>query len=34
MSHYVELFNLSKIYPTPKGPAVIVKDFNLNIKKG
>jgi len=34
MSHYVELSNLSKIYPTPKGPAVIVKDFNLNIKKG
>lgn len=34
MSHYVELSNLSKVYPTPKGPAVIVKDFNLNIKKG
>jgi nitrate ABC transporter ATP-binding subunit len=33
-SHYVELSNLSKVYPTPKGPAVIVKDFNLNIKKG
>jgi nitrate ABC transporter ATP-binding subunit len=34
MSHYVELSNLSKIYETPKGPAVIVKDFNLRIKKG
>ena len=34
MSHYVELSNLTKIYPTPKGPAVIVKDFNLNIAKG
>jgi len=34
MSDYVELSNLSKIYPTPKGPAVIVKDFNLRIKKG
>jgi nitrate/nitrite transport system ATP-binding protein len=34
MSHYCELSNLTKIYPTPKGPAVIVKDFNLNIKKG
>lgn len=34
MSDYVELFNLSKIYPTPKGPAVIVQDFNLRIKKG
>ena len=34
MSHYVELSNLTKIYPTPKGPAVIVKDFNLRIKQG
>lgn len=34
MSSYVELSNLTKIYPTPKGPAVIVKDFNLNIKQG
>jgi nitrate/nitrite transport system ATP-binding protein len=34
MSHYVELSNLTKIYPTPKGPAVIVKDFNLRIAKG
>jgi nitrate/nitrite transport system ATP-binding protein len=34
MSDYVELSNLSKIYPTPKGPAVIVKDFNLRIRKG
>jgi len=34
MSNYVELSNLAKIYPTPKGPAVIVKDFNLNIQKG
>src|SRR6476660_3549056 len=34
MSDYVELSNLTKIYPTPKGPAVIVKDFNLRIKKG
>jgi nitrate ABC transporter ATP-binding subunit len=31
---YVELSNLSKTYPTPKGPAVIVKDFNLKIQKG
>src|SRR6266511_4045904 len=31
---YVELSNLTKIYPTPKGPAVIVKDFNLRIGKG
>jgi nitrate ABC transporter ATP-binding subunit len=34
VSDYVELSNLTKIYPTPKGPAVIVKDFNLRIKKG
>src|SRR6266508_5605867 len=34
MSHYVELSNLSNIYPTSKGPVVIVKDFNLRIKKG
>jgi len=34
MSDYVELSKLTKIYETPKGPAVIVKDFNLRIKKG
>jgi nitrate/nitrite transport system ATP-binding protein len=34
MSDYVELSNLTKIYPTPKGPAVIVKDFDLRIRKG
>src|SRR5881396_326120 len=34
MSDYVELSNLAKIYPTAKGPAVIVKDFNLRIKQG
>lgn len=34
MSYYVELSNLSKVYPSAKGPAVIVKDFNLNIQKG
>ncbi len=34
MRDYVELSNLTKIYPTPNGPAVIVKDFNLRIKKG
>src|SRR6476659_310355 len=34
MSDYVELSNLTKIYPTPKGPAVIVKNFNLRIKQG
>src|SRR6267142_2251585 len=34
MSNYVELSNLTKIYPTPKGEAVIVRNFNLNIQKG
>jgi len=34
MSDYVELSNLTKTYPTPKGPAIIVKDFNLRIRKG
>ena len=34
MSSYVELSNLTKIYPSPKGPAIIVKDFNLTIKQG
>src|SRR6185436_9286237 len=33
MSDYCELSNLTKIYPTPKGPAIIVKDFNLRIRK-
>ena len=34
MSEYVQLWSLTKTYPTAKGPAVIVKDFNLRIKKG
>ena len=34
MSDYVELSDLAKIYPTSKGPAVIVRNFNLRIRKG
>lgn len=34
MSDYVELSNLTKTYPALKGQAVIVKDFNLRIRKG
>lgn len=34
MSDYCELSSLTKTYPTPNGPAVIVKDFNLRIQKG
>lgn len=34
MSDYLVIDRLSKIYPTPTGPATIVKDFNLRIRKG
>ncbi|MDB6025328.1 MAG: cmpD 3 [Verrucomicrobiales bacterium] len=34
MSDYLEISNLTKTYETPRGPAIIVKDFNLKIKKG
>jgi len=34
MSAFVECSNLTKIYPTPKGPAVIVEDFNLDMPEG
>jgi nitrate/nitrite transport system ATP-binding protein len=34
MSNYLELSDLTKIYPTPRGSAVIVKNFNLRIKQG
>ncbi len=34
MSAFVELSQLGKEYPSSKGPAVIVEDFNLRIAKG
>ena len=34
MSSFAEFTQLGKTYRTPKGPAVIVQDFNLEIKKG
>ena len=34
MSDYLVIDNLTKSYPTPREPAVIVQDFNLHIKKG
>ncbi len=34
MSAYVELFNLTKTYPGPRGPTVVVRDFNLTIARG
>jgi len=33
-SKYLEFFNVSKVYPTPKGPLTVVDGFNLNMKKG
>ena len=34
MSEYLVVDNLTKIYDTPTGPAIIVKNFNLRINKG
>src|SRR5687767_6369916 len=34
MSHYLEISNLTKAYPSPGGLEVVVQDFNLKIKKG
>lgn len=31
---YLEFFNLSKVYPTPKGPLTVVDGFQLTMKKG
>ncbi len=31
---FVEFFNVTKVYPTPKGPVTVVDGFNLNIRKG
>jgi nitrate ABC transporter ATP-binding subunit len=34
MSDYCELSNLTKTYPAANSPAVVVKDFDLRIRKG
>ncbi|HZP58684.1 MAG TPA: ABC transporter ATP-binding protein [Opitutaceae bacterium] len=34
MSAFLEISRLGKVYPTPQGPAVIVEDFDLRIRKG
>jgi nitrate/nitrite transport system ATP-binding protein len=34
MSAYLSISRLTKIYPTPKGPAVVVRDFDLEVNKG
>lgn len=31
---YLELWKLTKSYPTPKGPAVIVQEFDLTLSRG
>jgi nitrate ABC transporter ATP-binding subunit len=33
-AHHLEIWNLSKSYPTPAGEAVIVRDFNLHLRAG
>nr|WP_164976188.1 ABC transporter ATP-binding protein [Oleiharenicola lentus] len=34
MSSFIEISQLGKVYETPKGPAVIVENFDLKIRKG
>lgn len=34
MPDHVEIAALSKVFPTPKGPLCVVKDFNLRIRQG
>ncbi len=34
IKRYVEYYNVTKTYPTPKGPLTVVDKFNLNIAKG
>lgn len=33
-NRYVEFFDVTKIYPTPKGPLTVVDGFDLKMKKG
>jgi nitrate/nitrite transport system ATP-binding protein len=34
VNHYVEFFEVTKTYPTPKGPLTVVDEFNLRMEKG
>src|SRR5258708_27762071 len=34
MTPFLEISQLGKVYDTPKGPAVIVENFDLRIRKG
>ena len=31
---FVEFYEVTKVYPTPKGPLTVVDKFNLNLRKG
>jgi len=33
-NRYVEFFQVSKVYPTPKGPLTVVDEFDLRMEKG
>jgi nitrate/nitrite transport system ATP-binding protein len=34
MKNYLDIQNLSKIYPTSKGPYVVLEDFDIRVSKG
>ncbi|MGE0409537.1 MAG: ABC transporter ATP-binding protein [Amphiplicatus sp.] len=34
LNKYVEFFEVTKTYPTPKGPLTVVEKFNLDMRKG
>ncbi|AUX32948.1 MULTISPECIES: ABC transporter ATP-binding protein [Sorangium] len=34
MKKYLEIWNVTKTFPTPNGPAVVVRNFDLNLRKG
>ncbi|KYF74532.1 bacitracin ABC transporter ATP-binding protein [Sorangium cellulosum] len=34
MKKYLEIWNITKTSPTPSGPAVVVRNFDLNLRKG
>ncbi|MDC0676106.1 ABC transporter ATP-binding protein [Sorangium atrum] len=34
MKKYLEIWNVTKTFPTPKGPSVVLRNFDLNLRKG
>ncbi|WP_437747476.1 ABC transporter ATP-binding protein [Sorangium sp. So ce1504] len=34
MKKYLEIWNVTKTFPSPKGPSVVVRSFDLNLRKG